>query len=667
MSRSTSPAEGKIGQALNFNGTNQYVDAGSASSLDDLGPVTFSAWIFPKSLGGGNLGKIITKDTASTSGFIQFFIGGVGTSGTGCTTPTNVFYFQKSGATVLGKCSVDNMISFNAWQHVVLTWDGSTNAANVHIYKNGVELSYNGGASNGVSLNSDAALNLYVGNRGDGLRAFDGLIDDVRIYNRALSTAEVQSLYDLGASDKVNSSVSQGQGVGRLDSGLAGYWKLDDASGTTATDSSTNANNGTLTNGPTWGTGKIGGDVVFDGVDDYVNIPSISAINFDYNIDFSFSTWVKIPSTQNDVVSTDNSILEKWGNSGAYPYVLRLYNQSYGTVGDRGKVYFARYDATHFSSVKSLNLLNDNLWHLVNGTKSGATLSLYVDGVLQSTSTDTTTTTTTNAIPLYIGARGGTANRFQGSIDDVRIYNRALSADEVSQLYRLTTPTGVDTSLKGYWSFNGKDTNWTSSSAGTVADLSGSGNTGTMTNMSRSTSPAEGKLGQALNFDGVDDYVTTTNTTSFDNLFPSGVTLCAWAKFPNFSNYNRLITLENNGGTDYDAWIQAQQSSAVVQFGVGGSGRYKLGTTALLANTWYHLCGITDYTAGGTKIFINGVDDGGSLATTPTYTADKGTLDIGRLKFSSNSYYGTGQIDEVRIYNRALSATEITALYNSGR
>jgi hypothetical protein len=160
--------------------------------------------------------------------------------------------------------------------------------------------------------------------------------------------------------------------------------------------------------------------------------------------------------------------------------------------------------------------------------------------------------------------------------------------------------------------------------------------------------------------------VITGNTTAFDSLFSSGVTFCTWAKFPNFSNYNRLITLENNAGTDYDAWIQAQQSSGIVQFGAGGAGKFKTSTIALSTNTWYYLCGVTDYTAGGTKIFINGTEDSGTLGGTPTYTSDKGTLDIGRLRATSSSLYGTGQIDEPRIYNRALSVTEIRSLYDLG-
>jgi hypothetical protein len=65
----------------------------------------------------------------------------------------------------------------------------------------------------------------------------------------------------------------------------------------------------------------------------------------------------------------------------------------------------------------------------------------------------------------------------------------------------------LSTGLVGWWTMDGKDTPWTSATAGTTLDSSGNGNTGTLTSMNRATSPVAGKIGQGLNFDGVDDYI----------------------------------------------------------------------------------------------------------------------------------------------------------------
>ena len=223
----------------------------------------------------------------------------------------------------------------------------------------------------------------------------------------------------------------------------------------------------------------------------------------------------------------------------------------------------------------------------------------------------------------------------------------------------LTTGSG----LVGYWTFDGKDTNWGTNKTN---DLSGQGNTGTLTNMSTTTSPVVGKIGQGLKFDGVNDYIRTGNTTSFDNLFASGITICAWAKYQDFSTFQRTVTIENETNLIFDVWLQANQTTGIVQFGSGGSGAYKNSSTALTVNVWYHLCGATDYTSGGTKIYINGIDNGGTVNGTPTYTADKGSLDIGVLEEIGKNY-GKGVYDDVRIYNRALSASEVLQLYNIGR
>jgi hypothetical protein len=105
----------------------------------------------------------------------------------------------------------------------------------------------------------------------------------------------------------------------------------------------------------------------------------------------------------------------------------------------------------------------------------------------------------------------GTTIREKGSIDEVRIYNRALSATEITQLYKqgaskfATSPTTSLTSgLVGYWTLDGKDTPWTSATAATTKDRSGNSNTGTLTNMYQATSTVAGKLGQGLSFDVYD-------------------------------------------------------------------------------------------------------------------------------------------------------------------
>ena len=179
---------GQFGPALSFDATDDYVDAGTGTSLDGLGPVTFSAWI--KSAGAGELGLgvIVTKDTTGAAGRVGFVHDDTAPEVMALTL------FKGAGATSLSRGSADNVIVVGTWQHVVCTWDGTNDNTKIRFYVNGTETAYGVGV-NGTSLASDAGLPLVIGNRTDASRTFNGLIDDVRVYKRVLLVQEIQQLY----------------------------------------------------------------------------------------------------------------------------------------------------------------------------------------------------------------------------------------------------------------------------------------------------------------------------------------------------------------------------------------------------------------------------------------------------------------------------------------
>lgn len=198
-------------------------------------------------------------------------------------------------------------------------------------------------------------------------------------------------------------------------------------------------------------------------------------------------------------------------------------------------------------------------------------------------------------------------------------------------------------------------------SSGDALDSSGRNNTGTANG---TTVVSNCKKGSCRQFNGTSDYITNGSSTAMDNLFANGVSISAWVYYPNFTSWQRTVTISTSNNSGYDVWLQANQTSGVVQFGSGTSG-YKNSTSSLSSYVWYHLVGVTDYTGAGTKIYINGVDDGGSLSGTPSYSTDKGVLYIARLSGGGSSY-GSGTIDDVRVYNRVLTASEVRDLYGSG-
>ncbi len=220
-------------------------------------------------------------------------------------------------------------------------------------------------------------------------------------------------------------------------------WSFDEGSGVTAFDDTGNGNNGTLVNGAAYATSAapIGTEnpyaLTLDGVDDHVVIPDADALDFGAHDDFTVSVWAKPDATQYPSGSdNDSDLVEKWSQHEArFPYVIRYFNQNAGS--DEGKVAVARYDGSNNPYLHSTTAINNGQWHHIVMVRSGGasgTLKLYVDGVLEGSIADTTTGTTVNDSDLFIGQRGDNINRFHGLVDDLQIYDQALSDVAVRSL-----------------------------------------------------------------------------------------------------------------------------------------------------------------------------------------------------------------------------------------
>lgn len=208
------------------------------------------------------------------------------------------------------------------------------------------------------------------------------------------------------------------------DNGLVGYWTFDEGTGTTAYDYSGNSNTGTLTNGPVWQTSsncKKGGCLSFDGVNDYINVPTSAAINHTTNGTFSISIWVK-PNTLTSAWRRGTIVQGSYLNSG---YRLGFDNGGaprFWTGQNGGTL-------TMFSSTA----MTINQWNHVIVTYNNQQAYLYLNGQQVGSATGTYIAGT-NA--FRIGAL--VSEYYSGYLDDVLIYNRALSADEIQAIYNTT-------------------------------------------------------------------------------------------------------------------------------------------------------------------------------------------------------------------------------------
>lgn len=662
---------GKIGQALNMVAASSYVTIPDSASLSPTAAFTLSFWIRPTATVTGSEKTLVLKSETSQRTFH------VQSTSAGAVKFNVASSIGDSGSNY--GVSPDGVIVQNQWTHVTTVFDGagSGNSGRAKIYINGVEqpVTYTGTIAATVP---NATSPLVFGS------LLTATYDEARFYSRALSAAEIKGLYDVGADDKVNSAASQPQGTGRLDSGLTGYWKLDDGSGTSATDASTNANTGTLTSGPTWTTGQIGGAVDFDGTDDYIAMgdPASGVLDIVDSTNFTLSGWFN-----RDTFTTDDAIVSKRlgvasGNSGYIVYIDDATD----------KLTFEVSDGTDEYQLESVSTFTATGWHhytiVWDDSGSGQT-KLYINGASEA-ATATGTFANVNSLAnsvsflagLYLDGVDTPTLPFDGKLDDIRVYSRALSAGEVAQLYRLNAPTGIDTGLKGYWSFNGPDM----LSSTTAADRSGAGNTGTLTG---GPARAIGKIGQALRFDMVDDYVNAGSATSLDDLGPLSISV--WIN-PNSIGEGGSLgkIIGKNGSVSDGSWQFSLVSTTpcvsggtptqtnslfFTKVGTGSNVRAIrcAADNTVVFNEWQHYVvtwdGSTGYNNTGIHIYKNGTEV--SYVTTNTAAiagaASDAALDliIGNRAAADRTF--DGEIDEVRIYNRVLTAAEAAALYNQSR
>jgi subtilisin family serine protease len=488
---------GQIDGALDFD-TGDYVDCGSFAELDGATAFSMSFWIkadslpFPSGI-PGYLGVIRHGTSSQRTPWIY---------GEASNSYLSIQFETTTGGVGDGVSNTSNLTQ-GQWHHIVWTWDGTT----VTPYKNGVP----GTTDTTVgSVLATADSNLEIGRIPSPYSSWDGSIDDVRIYDRALSAEEIWQLYREGLGPKAvnpnppdratgvdpnvvlswspgkdalshdvylgidfddvnNATPDSNEYMGNYDvntfdpcgldfettyywrideldgsntykgdvwrfttwiaPNLVSYWKFDEGSGTTAYDSAGN-NDGTIY-GATWTTGQIDGALSFDGVNDYVDIgdPADGSLDFGASDSFTISIWFK-----RNVIDVDHTLISKREViSGAHNegYSWRIYNNNL----------YAGIEGTNTvgTPITGSTAIGASQWYHAVFVRDVATdkLYLYLNGVSDATPvTDPTTTTLANTYNFMIGRWEYYNLYFDGVIDDVRVYDRALSADEVWQLYQ---------------------------------------------------------------------------------------------------------------------------------------------------------------------------------------------------------------------------------------
>ncbi|OGI11652.1 hypothetical protein A3K64_00865 [Candidatus Micrarchaeota archaeon RBG_16_36_9] len=415
------------------------------------------------------------------------------------------------------------------------------------------------------------------------------------------------------------------------------WLRFNEANGTRAYDSSGNGNDGTFY-GETFNdgisysgststdlhtdSGYFDSAIKFDGVNDRINV------------------------TDSDALEPPNITIELWIYPTTYPGIVALVTKR--IAGGTGYFLFRHTTGNQivfdWGGSSSPNRWSTgynpplNTWTHLAVTRNSTHRVFYVNGTLYLSTTDTgTPSNIASTANLTIGY-DSSANQypFNGTIDEVRIYNRSLSQAEIQADMDSTLPI---TRPVASWSFE---------------EPSGA------TYVKATHIWIKGMYGSALSFDSVNDYVDVSNDASLN--FNGPFSIAAWVYVRNGGPPFKTIVRKSN--STYTNYVFDINSTNGIRFFIyDTSGNIKgitIGTATISFNTWTYLAGT--YDGSLFKVYINGTQDPKTFTWSGSINQTTGSLRVGSYM---NTNYFNGTIDEVKVWNKALSSTEITnEMYN---
>lgn len=651
-------ATGKINQAYEFDGTNDYIVSNSNTGISGAAERTLMAWINVDAFSGGD-GSWMSPASVGTCGtnqMTEFLINNSNHSA----------YVHMWGSLYqLGEIEAGN------WHHLAVTYDGvfSRSYLNGHLVR-----------TDQVALNLTNTPLTIGGSCTQTYRNFNGLIDEVALFDNDLGPDQINTIYERQVPDyygEFESRIFDG-------SSASAEWQdlnwvpeqptrksLPDAGGAESAYSASNvdmSNNiflmhgdgGVTDSGPygydgvanydtTTTTGKLNGGAILDGTNDNIIFKPIDKI--DKVDEFSFVGWFN----QDTLDATDalfsiypvsNYILAAQVVSGnLYAFVgagtLTQGYFDYSAAGVTGGSWF------HYAFVYD-----------GNGATNADKLKVYINGSEQTlTYSGTIPSLTANLSTrfLEIGSLQESSH-WDGNVDEVSIYGKALSSGEISSLYNSgagVEQTGNETDLWGLWHFNESsfDLDDTSSNDNDAVGYAG-------------VHPTDGVIGSGLAFDGVNSYVQVPATADLDRGNGS-VSLGAWIRQGYAYSSDQLI-IEHSVWSASDTYQLDLVDDDTIAFNFPSMSS---GVGPITYDTfhsdgkWHHVVGVFDTSANMAYLYFDGAQVN-SKSVTQEIGSGTSTTTIGARSGGSIPFHGS--MDEIFIFDDVLSATEIEDMYTRG-
>ena len=410
--------------------------------------------------------------------------------------------------------------------------------------------------------------------------------------------------------------------------GLVGWWPFNG----NANDESGNGNNGSPGSGVTLTTDRFlttNAAYDFNGSGN-ISLTSIPTVG---SQDFTISGWVK----------TNNTSVRKgiacWGQDNPW-------NSTYFYITDNG---YLKFDFAYNGGPQSPVFIADNNWHSVSITCTSGLVQLYLDGIATGTTLLMSPNISGSNKALGANIDNSGSNNFVGKLDDFGIWNRALTQQEITNLYNASLPTNClpayvpITGLVGWWPF-----------CGNANDESGNGNNGTTGSGVTLTTDRFFSSNAAYDFNGSGNI----SLTSLPTTGPQDFTISGWIKTNNTTVRKGIACWGQDN--PWQSTYFFVTNTGYLNFGFAYNGGPQ-SSTFIADNQWHHVA--VTCISGLVQLYLDGLPTATALQMNPNISGANKALGANIDNSGSNNFVGS--LDDIGIWNRALTQQEITDLYNS--